>query len=192
MATQLKTTFPSLSGAKYYHVIKRWAIPGSEKGCRQTQGHTFKWRVMGGGGRERMEEMPCFSSPSFCCLEQGLIWDHAGKGNTLGMVMQQNRRCSSPWQLLSYQPALLNYVRKKLNFFLVYATIFESLLWQLNLYPNQYALFIPCQQKTVQVWSVKVHRLIKKQRQYFANKGPSSQAYGFSSSHIWTIKLTAK
>ena len=26
---------------------------------------------------------------------------------------------------------------------------------------------------------------IKKQRQYFANKGPSSQSYGFSSSHVW-------
>ena len=26
---------------------------------------------------------------------------------------------------------------------------------------------------------------IKKQRHYFANKGPSSQSYGFSSSHIW-------
>ena len=26
---------------------------------------------------------------------------------------------------------------------------------------------------------------IKKQRHYFANKGPSSQIYGFSSSHIW-------
>ena len=25
---------------------------------------------------------------------------------------------------------------------------------------------------------------IKKQRQYFANKGPSSQGYGFSSSHV--------
>ena len=27
---------------------------------------------------------------------------------------------------------------------------------------------------------------IKKQRCYFANKGPSSQGYGFSSSHVWT------
>ena len=27
---------------------------------------------------------------------------------------------------------------------------------------------------------------IKNQRQYFANKGPSSQSYGFSSSHVWT------
>ena len=27
---------------------------------------------------------------------------------------------------------------------------------------------------------------IKKQRHYFANKGPSSQGYGFSSSHEWT------
>ena len=26
---------------------------------------------------------------------------------------------------------------------------------------------------------------IKKKRQYFANKGPSSQSYGFSSSHVW-------
>ena len=33
---------------------------------------------------------------------------------------------------------------------------------------------------------------IKKQRHYFANKGPSSRSYGFSSSHYeyesWTIK----
>ena len=26
---------------------------------------------------------------------------------------------------------------------------------------------------------------IKKQRHYFANKGPSSQGYGFSSCHVW-------
>ena len=26
---------------------------------------------------------------------------------------------------------------------------------------------------------------IKKHRHYFANKGPSSQSYGFSSSHVW-------
>ena len=26
---------------------------------------------------------------------------------------------------------------------------------------------------------------IKKQRHYFASKGPSSQSYGFSSSHAW-------
>ena len=26
---------------------------------------------------------------------------------------------------------------------------------------------------------------IKKQRHYFANKGPSSEGYGFSSSHVW-------
>ena len=25
----------------------------------------------------------------------------------------------------------------------------------------------------------------KKQRHYFANRGPSSQSYGFSSSHVW-------
>ena len=27
--------------------------------------------------------------------------------------------------------------------------------------------------------------IIKKQRHYFANKGSSSQGYGFSSSHVW-------
>ena len=26
---------------------------------------------------------------------------------------------------------------------------------------------------------------IQKQRHYFANKGPSSQGYGFSSGHVW-------
>ena len=26
---------------------------------------------------------------------------------------------------------------------------------------------------------------VKKQRHYFANKGPSRQSYGFSSSHVW-------
>ena len=30
---------------------------------------------------------------------------------------------------------------------------------------------------------------IKKQRRYFANKGPSSQRYGFSSSHVWMWEL---
>ena len=33
---------------------------------------------------------------------------------------------------------------------------------------------------------------IKKQRHYFANKGPSSQSYGFSSSHVWMSKLDYK
>ena len=33
---------------------------------------------------------------------------------------------------------------------------------------------------------------IKKQRHYFANKGPSSQRYGFSSSHVWLWELDYK
>jgi len=33
---------------------------------------------------------------------------------------------------------------------------------------------------------------IKKQRHYFANKGPSSQSYGFSSSHVWMWELGHK
>ena len=30
-----------------------------------------------------------------------------------------------------------------------------------------------------------LHSILKKQRHYFANKGPSSEDYGFSSSHVW-------
>ena len=33
---------------------------------------------------------------------------------------------------------------------------------------------------------------IKKQRHYFANKGPSSQSYGFSSRHVWMWELDYK
>ena len=33
---------------------------------------------------------------------------------------------------------------------------------------------------------------IKKQRHYLANKGPSSQSYGFSSSHVWMWELDYK
>ena len=35
-------------------------------------------------------------------------------------------------------------------------------------------------------------QLIKKQRHYFANKGPSSQGYDFSSSHVWMWELNYK
>ena len=34
--------------------------------------------------------------------------------------------------------------------------------------------------------------ILKKQRHYFANKGPSSQGYGFSSSHVWMRELDYK
>ena len=33
---------------------------------------------------------------------------------------------------------------------------------------------------------------IKKQRYYFANKGASSQSYGFPSSHVWMQELDYK
>ena len=33
---------------------------------------------------------------------------------------------------------------------------------------------------------------IKKQRRYIANKGLSSQGYGFSSSHVWMSELDCK
>ena len=42
--------------------------------------------------------------------------------------------------------------------------------------------------KTLAPWKKNYDKLsqdIKKQRHYFANKGPSRQSYGFSSSHVW-------
>ena len=42
--------------------------------------------------------------------------------------------------------------------------------------------------KTLTRWKESYDQLrqyIKKQRHYFANKGPSSQSYGFSSGHVW-------
>ena len=33
---------------------------------------------------------------------------------------------------------------------------------------------------------------IKKQTHYFANKGPFSQGYGFSSGHVWMLELDCK
>ena len=38
----------------------------------------------------------------------------------------------------------------------------------------------------------KPRQRIKKQRYHFANKGPSSQGYGFSSSHVWMWELDCK
>ena len=46
--------------------------------------------------------------------------------------------------------------------------------------------------KTLAPWKESYDQLrqhIKKQRHYFANKGPSSQGYGFSSSHVWMWEL---
>ena len=41
-----------------------------------------------------------------------------------------------------------------------------------------------------QLWQPREH--IKKQRHYFASKGPSSQSFGLSSSHVWMWELDYK
>ena len=38
----------------------------------------------------------------------------------------------------------------------------------------------------------KPRQCVEKQRCHFANKGPSSQSYGFSSSHVWMWELDCK
>ena len=53
----------------------------------------------------------------------------------------------------------------------------------------------PWNKKTLTPWKESYdqpRQHIKKQRHYFANKGPSSQGYGFSSSHVWMWELDYK
>ena len=53
----------------------------------------------------------------------------------------------------------------------------------------------PWNEKTLTPWKKSYgqsRQHIKKQRHYFANKGPSSQSYGFSSSHVWMWELDYK
>ena len=53
----------------------------------------------------------------------------------------------------------------------------------------------PWNKKMLAPWkkSYDQHRQhVKKQRHYFSNKGPSSQGYGFSSSHVWMWDLDYK
>ena len=53
----------------------------------------------------------------------------------------------------------------------------------------------PWNLKTLAPWKKsndKSRRHIKKQRHFFADKGSSSQSYGFSSSHVWMWELDHK
>ena len=53
----------------------------------------------------------------------------------------------------------------------------------------------PCNGKSLAPWKKSYDKLrqhIRKQRHYFASKGPSSQGYGFSSSHVWMWELDCK
>ena len=53
----------------------------------------------------------------------------------------------------------------------------------------------PWNQKTLVLWKKSYDQLrqhIRKQRHYFANKGSSSQSYGFSCSHVWMWELDYK
>ena len=55
--------------------------------------------------------------------------------------------------------------------------------------------FIVLYKKTLAPWKKSYYQPrqhIKKQRHYFVNKGPSSQGYGFSSSHVWMWELDYK
>ena len=53
----------------------------------------------------------------------------------------------------------------------------------------------PWNEKTLAPWKEsydQTRQHIKKQKHYFANNGPSSQGYGFSSGHVWMWELNYK
>ena len=62
--------------------------------------------------------------------------------------------------------------------------------------PNHFGQWLqPRNEKMLAPWKKtydKSRQHIKKKRQYFANKGPSSQSYGFSSSHVCMWELDHK
>ena len=62
------------------------------------------------------------------------------------------------------------------------------------MHPNIYSNIIySCQDiEVIYMTSLPTKSLLCWQRHYFANKGPSSQGYGFSSSHIWMGELDFK
>ena len=65
-------------------------------------------------------------------------------------------------------------------------------VWSITLIPSS-SSFTPVSFFVSSLLHVcKPRQHIKKQRHYFANKGPSSQSYGFSRSHVWMWELDHK
>ena len=70
----------------------------------------------------------------------------------------------------------------------VWITINCGKFWKMLEYQTTW----PLNKKTLTPWKESYdqpRQHIKKQRHYFANKGPSSQSYGFSSGHVWMWEL---
>ena len=71
------------------------------------------------------------------------------------------------------------------NGWLYFSELQNHSRWQLQ--PWNYKTLTPWEQSYDQD-----RQYIEKQRHYFANKGPSSQGCGFSSSHVWVWELDYK
>ena len=71
-------------------------------------------------------------------------------------------------------------------------TVADFIFWA----PNQCRWWLkPWNSKMLSPWKESYdqpRQNIKKQRHYFANKGLSSQGYGFCSSHVWMLELDYK
>ena len=91
---------------------------------------------------------------------------------------------------------------KEFSFF-YFVSIWDDAYWLSLLWysfhdvfkPNHYAVNLNLFSAVFQLYLNKSRtqlELTKKQRHYFANKGPSSQNYGFSSSHVWMWELDYK
>ena len=95
------------------------------------------------------------------------------------------------WQtLFSWAPKSLQMVTAAMK--LKDACSLEEKLWQTSVQFSQSMVSDSSQPHGLQFVYDKPRQHIKKQRHYFADKGPSSQTYGFSSSHIWMWELDHK
>ena len=90
-----------------------------------------------------------------------LAWRIPGTGEPGGLPSMESHRVGHDWSDLA--------VAKALQMVTVAMKLKDVCSLEEKLWPN-------------------IHH-VKKQSHYFTNKGPSSQSYGFSSSHIWMWEL---
>ena len=72
------------------------------------------------------------------------------------------------------------------------ATHSSTLAWKIPWTEERCRLQSMESQRVGHNWATSLRQHIKKQRHYCANKGQSSQDYGFSSSHVWMWELNYK
>ena len=74
-----------------------------------------------------------------------------------------------------------------ISFCILYFHLYKHKLFYMLMYQLSFQDACSLEEKLWPTW-----QCIKKQKHYFVKKGPSSQSYGFSSSHVWKWELDYK